>query len=790
MDHKAASRSPGQGTGPTAPGRLLRRKCACGQHAGGGECEECRKKRQEVAQRSPAGPAPAGDLPPVVDDVLRSPGRPLDAETRGFMEARFGHDFSRVRTSAATGSPQAQGWITDPGEACEREADRIGEAVANAPRLPVTGEPAPYDFSRVRVHTDDAAAESARALHARAFTVGERIVFGAGELAPGAPDGQRLLAHELTHVIQQSGPGAPARVARAPLDLATLDDELFWGDPLTQSSGEIGQSATCNKEKALPIEAFVYPNNTASTAKKPGTKSAPAADPKKAEEWPPRPQREIVKSSGMRKGPSGLYGPARRALVVGGVHGDELGGVQVTDALKARLDSGTDPLARDFDTILIPRMNPWGVAHRNRENACGVDLNRNFPGLTTAPEPAKGAQIPAEQPETAAVRKVIETLKPDRILALHSVTGEEKGGVFADPESDPATVALACRMALRMRSKGKKPEANVRANKLDTGICRAVYPIQKEVGVTTKQASLGKWASAPESAGGRGTPVITHEVGGKNELAATGDRSVATILPGIEEFLLDEKEMPPGELLRHTVSDSFLTGEGASPADIKVRERIKGIVDEKFSGLAASYQDWLKGQPEDVRKKLKAAGAGKLTKASHVRTFTDQAGVAGPELAKRTTSKSTDEDIEKGVLDVMTTRSLPGFSRHAWGTDLDVIDPTRNRWEGGGELTPVIPFLAAEAANFGFFHPYGQKPPDTTQRHYVEEPWHLSYWPIAAVLQEEWTRRMMGAKLDQLIGRTATAIHGNVDVAKLKKVLGTLNLEQFQTNVDPSPFGF
>jgi predicted deacylase len=771
MEWKPSSR---RTAGTDTSGALLQRKCACGRHtSGGGECEECRKKRKEVAQRSPAGSSPAGGLAPIVNDVLRSAGQPLDAATRGFMESRFGHDFSRVRTAVTAPAPQAQGWITDPSEACEREADRIGEAVAHAPSP--RSEPAnTYDFSRVRVHTDGAAAESAQSLHARAFTVGERIVFGSGQYAPGTSEGQRLLAHELTHVVQQTQPGAPARIARDELDLKRLDDELFWGDPLTQSSGEIGKSATCNQAKAFPLEAFVYPNNTeSSTAKS-----------------PPRPKREIVKQSGMRLSPSGLLVPARRALVIGGVHGDELGGVQVTDALKARLDDGTDPLARDYDTILIPRMNPWGVAHANRENACGVDLNRNFPGLTTAPELAKWAKIPAEQPETAAVRKVIETLKPDRILALHSVTGEERGGVFADPETDRETLALACRMALRMRSKGKRPLANVQANKLDTGICSALYPLQDEVGVTKKQASLGKWASAPESAGGRGTPVITHEVGGKYKLADTGDRSVATILPGIEEFLLDEPEMPPGELLRRTVSDSFLTGEGGSAEDAKVRARIKGIVDEKFSALAASYQEWLKKQPEDAQKQLKAAGAGRLTKVSHVRTFTDQAGIAGAELAKRTTNKSTDPQIEAGVLGVMTTRSLPGFSRHAWGTDFDVIDPTRSRWEGNGDLTPVIPFLTTETRKFGFFHPYSANPPDPAKRHYVEEPWHLSYWPVAAVLQEEWTSRMTGAKLDRLIDRTATAIHGNIDVKRLKNILAKLNLEQFQTNVNPSPFGF
>ena len=88
--------------------------------------------------------------PPIVDRVLSSPGRPLDPATRAFMEPHFGHDFSRVR-----------------------------------------------------VHTDDRAAASARAVQARAYTVGADVVFDAGQYAPGTEAGRRLLAHELTHVVQQ-----------------------------------------------------------------------------------------------------------------------------------------------------------------------------------------------------------------------------------------------------------------------------------------------------------------------------------------------------------------------------------------------------------------------------------------------------------------------------------------------------------------------------------------------------------------------------------------------------------
>ncbi|WP_395822379.1 DUF4157 domain-containing protein [Archangium minus] len=79
-----------------------------------------------------------------------------------------------------------------------------------------------HDFSRVRVHTDVRAAESARSVHARAYTVGEHIVFGNGQYAPRSFSGRRLLAHELTHVVQQRPlPHSGLPLAhRAPLETA------------------------------------------------------------------------------------------------------------------------------------------------------------------------------------------------------------------------------------------------------------------------------------------------------------------------------------------------------------------------------------------------------------------------------------------------------------------------------------------------------------------------------------------------------------------------------------------
>jgi hypothetical protein len=79
-----------------APTGLVQRRCACGGSPGpSGECAECRKKHLQHRSTKQVEPT---TVPPIVSEVLRSPGRPLDAATRAFTEPRFGHDFGWVRT--------------------------------------------------------------------------------------------------------------------------------------------------------------------------------------------------------------------------------------------------------------------------------------------------------------------------------------------------------------------------------------------------------------------------------------------------------------------------------------------------------------------------------------------------------------------------------------------------------------------------------------------------------------------------------------------------------------------
>jgi hypothetical protein len=130
----------------------LERDCDCA--SSGETCSRCAGKKKHL-QRKPSRVGAVTGFPPIVDDVLGSPGDPLETATRRAFEQRF---------------------------------DR--------------------DFSDVRIHTDRRAAESADAVNAKAYTVGSDLVFGHGQFAPSTPEGQRLVAHELTHVLQQRHGGS------------------------------------------------------------------------------------------------------------------------------------------------------------------------------------------------------------------------------------------------------------------------------------------------------------------------------------------------------------------------------------------------------------------------------------------------------------------------------------------------------------------------------------------------------------------------------------------------------
>ena len=149
-----------------------------------------------LTKRVGSGDSAQTEMPPIIREVLRSPGQPIDQATRSFMEPRFGRDFTHVR-----------------------------------------------------LHTDESAMRSASTINAHAYTVGNDIVFGRGRFDSNTREGRRLLAHELTHVVQQSTGYAPRAVARQPADVEADKSKTPTKSPKckTGCSMRWGRDTTCSK---------------------------------------------------------------------------------------------------------------------------------------------------------------------------------------------------------------------------------------------------------------------------------------------------------------------------------------------------------------------------------------------------------------------------------------------------------------------------------------------------------------------------------------------------------------
>jgi hypothetical protein len=153
-------------------------------------------------------------------EVLRSPGQPLENGVRTYFEARFG-----------------------------------------------------YDFSRVRIHIDADAAESARAIEAQAYTVGDYVAFAKGRYSPDTGEGRRLMAHELSHVVQQNADGAasgylqrqpektnkpgPEKVPKPRQDVVLLGEGVSGGKEL---SALLAHGGRVLEVKSLPDAAKALAN--------------------------------------------------------------------------------------------------------------------------------------------------------------------------------------------------------------------------------------------------------------------------------------------------------------------------------------------------------------------------------------------------------------------------------------------------------------------------------------------------------------------------------------------------
>lgn len=535
------------------------------------------------------------DIPSIVHENLHAGGQALDAASRAYFEPRFGHDFSRVK-----------------------------------------------------VHNDTRAHASAQAVHAAAYTVGTDITFAAGQYQPGTVAGKRLLAHELTHVVQQrhaaTVPQAQALKLGAPADAAEQEasqiaDTIGQQEPLPPVTAQPmlslarapfdveGISAAVNGTRAKEIDPKgpLYPAWPAmpvarlfsdygldppkgeitmaadypSTFKLPADKATPVKPEPKTTPDKTVPLSDIPVEAHFF--PSVMIAKGK-ALVVGGFHGDERPGFQATDALVEEMRNNLGA-GLAFNTIVIPRFNAAAIKDeldgvrfwRNRCNRQRVDLNRDFPtGETPKDTDCPNTGKAPMQPETKALINLIEKFKPDRIVSVHAISSPGSAGIFADPSGDKDAIKLARGMASTLVNPSDR-----KANELGTGPndFNAVYPLDRGKATPSAGTSLGSWA--PKAARpGETTPVITIEAPGFKDLGkGRGDeaRTVEGFVRPLRAFLDDPDKLLDAadrDILRDIdafdAADrvAFLTGiKPAKKNDIL--NRIKFRVDTAIASLNA-----------------------------------------------------------------------------------------------------------------------------------------------------------------------------------------------------------
>ncbi len=178
---------------------LLQRKCACGNHTlAGGECEECSKKKrfglQTKLKVNDPGDIYEQEADRVADEVLAASTHSGVSGRPPCIQRYSGQSNEQIGAAPAS----VDHTLSSPGRPLERALRQEMEQYFG------------YDFSSVRVHSSVAAEQSTQDVNAHAYTVGHNIVFGADQFAPETHAGRRLLAHELTHVVQQARSGIAA----------------------------------------------------------------------------------------------------------------------------------------------------------------------------------------------------------------------------------------------------------------------------------------------------------------------------------------------------------------------------------------------------------------------------------------------------------------------------------------------------------------------------------------------------------------------------------------------------
>jgi hypothetical protein len=323
------------------------------------------------------------------------------------------------------------------------------------------------DFSNVRIHTDNEAASLSTQLNAQAFTIGNDIYFNNGKFAPASSAGKRLLAHELTHVVQQSNTVQRRYIQRVPFARRDPIHDFILDD--------------FSRETGLPRDQVTQ--HSAAYA-----------------EWLRNRPVRLGSSAGGR----GIYAyefpgtTTNRALVIGGVHGSELSGIEVVEQLITQLRTGPRPY---YTVTIVPRLFPDNAHVREGNRAAiqadsnvgrytrstAVDPNRQMPEFGRSFDPSnpvdsRGRTIEAEN---VMLLELIDRIRPSRVVSVHAMHSDASAGIFADPRTDQNQIALGYdtdrALALEMARLAQSRGAAVSGNRLGSQNENTTYALDPPI---------------------------------------------------------------------------------------------------------------------------------------------------------------------------------------------------------------------------------------------------------------------------------------------------------------------
>ncbi|MFL6305882.1 MAG: DUF4157 domain-containing protein [Candidatus Sulfotelmatobacter sp.] len=710
---------------------VVQRKCA--------QCEEeeklqrtCAKcEEEEKLQRKESSAIASGmTAPPIVREVLSSNGRPLDSATRAFFEPRFGRNLGQVR-----------------------------------------------------LHTGGSAADSALVVNARAYTVGTQIVLGGSEADLQTNNGRRLLAHELTHVIQQGLKATPAsestegqrgthqgtpdlrpvssgRLQRKVLNHVVEDFQTGAKACLVHIHGEERTALSVAKELrsrrcvnlmhmdtdvgcAGDICRFINFEFTAG-----GFVFVGKADPNRIFTSAGRAGSEAIKETSPKPGQAGA---------------DKVDKKTVRTAAEAELQTFAD--GELIPSLKKCRAESTGLPVLAVHNNEGLNPAKFKPSASTtrSPNPATGDKANPNDFFFATQASDFDALK-----GTHNVVLQENP-IQSKNDDGSLSVFLADQRYINIEKEGR-----THAAVLSSGVHDKVY--------------LQNYALAAEALDLMGVPDMP--CGGSPDF----NRQTKSIfnrrlgqsgrLPS--KIATDKPFQAPEDLSAMPTGDCLIFKD--QPALDRRADEWRGKLDRiplvdmihwvlgggKFSP-AAALAEFSKQQScllTVMAKALKATGktlpAGTIIK-SETRGFDDQKKIwkrkfnftGAPfdrisDFARKKCSPSLGSDdqwdpakkdhqacwarltADEKQKEILMASSAPGVSRHHLGVDFDIgqtdTDLEAKEWSGSGRFSDAYSWLGHNASAFGFIQPFDTK--GAYGRGYITERWHWSYFPVAEAALE------------------------------------------------------